>query len=65
MVEMRWVPLNKSNSKTPHAFRNLADDYLVLQYRQKLVMGAWGTIPPIDAPTGWSEWIDVPTQTEE
>lgn len=50
MVEMRW-------------FVN-SDFVKVLQYRQKLVMGAWGTIPPIDAPTGWSEWIDVPTVEE-
>lgn len=53
MVEMRWVPLNKSNSQTPHAVRNLADDYLVLQYRYRRIRNG-----------DWSEWIDVPTVTE-
>ena len=64
MVEMRWVPLNKSNQRSPVAFRNLRDDFMVLQYRypigEELVKTGTFKYPV----TKWSEWIDVPTVTD-
>lgn len=65
MVEMRWVERDRSLLDFPGRGKTLKDKVKVLQYRQKLAMGACGTIPPIDAPTGWSEWMDVPTVKDE
>lgn len=64
MIEMRWVHRNNANDFYCGYFEDSAGYPRVLQYRHKLVIGAWGCIPPTNSPTEWSDWIDVPTQEE-
>ncbi len=65
MVEMRWVKKRDQYYEDGLPTGHLGPVREVLQYRQRVVKGAWALQPPPNAPTEWSEWIDVPTVTEE
>jgi len=64
VLELRY--LIRKRKDLPPEFNSLSPNAkeTVLQYRQKLISGAWGCIPPTNAPTEWSKWIDVPTVKE-
>lgn len=65
MIEMRWVPVKNSQSlssayKDAPTIKNDYGEYLVLQYRQRVFVGAYAGMEQ-PQPNGWSDWIDVPT----
>lgn len=61
MIELRWKGIAVADGITGAP---ILIGPQVLQYRQHVVKGAWAQEPPANAPTEWSEWIDVPAHYE-